>query len=142
MTNDLQRFDHDNFFDLMAKMFSSPMSTDIPDFDNFNHLLKINVEDDKDKYLVTADLPGFDKNDIKLDYNNGILSITAKRNVEKKSDKGNIIRRERTSGSYMRQLRLPDVSDPSKITAKYEQGVLSIDLPKSEKKDNGSITID
>lgn len=36
----------------MAKMFSSPMSTDIPDFDNFNHSLKINVEDDKDKYSV------------------------------------------------------------------------------------------
>ena len=92
MTNDLQRFDHDNFFDLMAKMFSSPMSTDIPDFD---------------------------KNDIKLDYNNGILSISATRDVEKKSNKGNIIRHERTSGSYMRQLRVLDVSDPSKIIAKY-----------------------
>lgn len=89
------------------------------------------VTDEGDAYKLTADLPGFKKEDIQIEAENGILTISAERREETKEEdkKGRYLRRERTYGSYKRSFDLSEVDDDN-ITAKYEDGVLTLELPK------------
>ncbi|MFT8824822.1 MAG: Hsp20/alpha crystallin family protein [Liquorilactobacillus mali] len=100
---------------------------------SFNQALKTDIKETDDAYDVKVDVPGINKDDISLSYDNGILSISAKRDsFEDESDKdGNIITSERSYGSYSRQYRLPNIIK-DQISAKYTDGVLEITLPKSK----------
>lgn len=91
------------------------------------------VTDEGDFFKLTADLPGFKKDDIQIDVEDGILTISAERKEESEEEdkKGRYIRRERTYGSYKRSFDLSEVDDDS-ITAKYEDGVLTLELPKKK----------
>lgn len=91
------------------------------------------VTDEGDFYQLTADLPGFKKEDISIDVEDGMLTIKAERNEEneEKDKKGRYLRRERSYGSYQRSFDLSDVDD-DRITAKYEDGVLTLELPKKQ----------
>lgn len=101
------------------------------------------AETDKD-YLVKIDMPGMDKQDINVNYNDGTLNVSGTRKSFKDtSDKNrNIIHKERSEGSISRSYRLPNVV-ASEIHAKYDNGVLTITLPKETAGDDGnSIKID
>jgi len=89
------------------------------------------LTDEGDSYQLTADLPGFNKEDIHLDINNDVLTISAERHseAEDKDKKGKYIRRERSYGSYKRSISLGDV-DQENIKAKYDNGVLTLTMPK------------
>ncbi|MBQ8062428.1 MAG: Hsp20/alpha crystallin family protein [Clostridia bacterium] len=91
------------------------------------------VTDEGDHYQLTADLPGFKKDDIEINVEDGILTISAERHEESEDTdkKGRYIRRERTYGSYKRSFDLSEVDDDN-ITAKYEDGVLTLSLPKKQ----------
>lgn len=91
----------------------------------------VDIMETPDFYDVKADLPGFEKEDIIVDYQEGLLTIQANRNnvVEDKDEKGNFIKRERSSRSYHRQFMLKDIDD-EKIKAEFKNGVLHLDLPK------------
>ena len=84
-------------------------------------------------YIRESELPGFEKEDIKLDINGSYLVISAEHKTEndKKDDKGNYIRRERSFGSYKRSFDISDV-DTDTISAEYKNGILTIDLPKKK----------
>lgn len=104
------------------------------------------VTDEGDHYQLTADLPGFKKDDIDISVEDGIMTIRAERKeeTEEEDKKGRYIRRERTYGSYKRSFDLADVDDES-ITAKYDDGVLTLTLPKKQApqiESKKSITID
>ena len=110
------------------------------DFDNnfFGDSMPINscrtdIRDDGDKYVMEAELPGFEKEDIKLDINGTQLTIAAEHstNSDEKDEKGNYIRRERTFGSYKRSFDVSDV-DTEAISAEYKNGVLTLELPKKK----------
>ena len=92
---------------------------------------KTDIRDDGDKYVMESELPGFEKEDIKLDINGTYLTISAEHSTtnEKKDDKGNYIRKERSFGSYKRSFDITDV-DENAISAEYKNGILIIDLPK------------
>ncbi|SFH63817.1 Hsp20/alpha crystallin family protein [Pisciglobus halotolerans] len=99
---------------------------------------------EKDKaYTLEADLPGLTKEDIQLDYRNNVLSISAHQETGKdeKDEEGNYIRRERSTRSYSRQFLLRDI-DEENITAKFENGVLTVDLPKKETEEPKTKRID
>lgn len=104
--------------------------TDDADFD-------VDIEETDTAYKVEADLPGLTKEDIKLDYTDNVLSINAHQETEteEKDEKRNYIRRERSSRSYSRQFLIKNV-DEAAISANFENGVLTIDLPKKEKDDS------
>ena len=95
---------------------------------------KTDVTYEGDHYLLEADLPGFDKKDIKLDINGDTLTVQAERHskIEEKDKKDKIVRIERSYGSYSRQFDVSGV-DTDNIKAKYEDGVLKLTLPKKEK---------
>lgn len=84
-------------------------------------------------YILEADLPGFEKGDIKLDVKDDILTIKAERHTEteKKDKDSRSICCERSYGSYSRQFDVSGI-DTDKISAKYENGVLKLTMPKKE----------
>lgn len=95
---------------------------------------RTDISDQGNHYLLESDLPGFAKEDIKLDLNGDTLTVRAERHskVEEKDKKGQYLRCERTYGTYSRQFDVSEI-DTEKITAKYEDGVLKLVLPKKEK---------
>lgn len=95
--------------------------------------MKIDIRDKKNEYLLEAELPGFKKEDIKLDINGDYLVLTAEHNEEKneKDDDGKYICRERSYGSFQRSFNISNV-DVDRIDAEYNDGVLKLVLPKKE----------
>jgi HSP20 family protein len=92
------------------------------------------IEHDKD-FIVKAELPGFKKDDIDLDYRDDTLSIHAVHDLKKemKDDQGKLVRQERTSSDVSRSFYLPNVT-ADQISAKYDGGILAVTLPKSADK--------
>ena len=95
----------------------------------------VDVKEEKDRFLVTADVPGIDPKDIEITMENGVLTIHGERNYETSDeDKESGYRRvERAYGNFYRRLALPDVADADRISAEGKNGVLEISIPKSEK---------
>ncbi len=94
---------------------------------------KTDITDEGDHYLLEADLPGFSKENIKLDLNGDTLTIKAERSskTEEKDKKNKVIRCERSYGSYTRQFDVSGINT-DEIKGKYEDGVLKLTLPKKE----------
>lgn len=95
------------------------------------------IRDSNGKYVITMDLPGLEKSDIKIKLNGNILSVSGKRDksVEKK-DGDKVILRERTSGSFSRSIRLAGKLKQDKVEATYKNGTLTITIPQVEPVDN------
>jgi HSP20 family protein len=94
--------------------------------------MKVDVRENENEYLVEADLPGFKKEDISVDYDDETLTISAKcdETKEEKDEKdANYLRRERVACSTTRSFTVPDI-DAEKISAAMEHGVLKVTLPK------------
>ena len=106
----------------------------IPEFKNFFDDMSIspslNIEENKDSYKITINLPGTDKNSIKIKTSEGRLSIEA--STKKMSDKKgtNFLQKEIYEGSFSRSLVLPKDADAEKLSSEYKDGVLTITLPK------------
>lgn len=100
--------------------------------------MKSDITESDKGYQVTVYLPGVDKDNIDLSYHDGNLSIKAKRDssIDRKDEKGNVLASERSYGQFVRNYYLPNV-DADKISAKSDQGVLTIDLAKDAKKETG-----
>ncbi|EHN58867.1 Hsp20/alpha crystallin family protein [Oenococcus kitaharae] len=98
-----------------------------------NPLMRTDISEDDKAYALQIELPGLDKKDIKIDYANNNLSVsgTLNRDSEQRDKKNHLVASERRSGSYSRSYYLPGV-DESKISAKYEDGILKLVLPKSD----------
>ncbi|BBH27787.1 Hsp20/alpha crystallin family protein [Intestinibaculum porci] len=107
---------------------------DLFDERNSNALLCDVKETDKD-YEMNVSMPGFNKDDIKLDLTNGYLTITAdnKKNDEEKDKKGHLIRQERYHGRMSRSFYVGNGVTEKDVKAKYDNGELHITLPKATK---------
>lgn len=94
---------------------------------------KTDIEDNGSEFVLEADLPGFNKEDIHIDIDDGSLTVSACRKEEKeeKDKKGNYVRRERSYGSFSRSFDITGINADA-ITAKYNDGVLTLTLPKKE----------
>lgn len=94
---------------------------------------KTDVTDEGDRYLLEADLPGFDKKDIHLDISGDTLTVSAERHskIEEKDKKDKVVRVERSYGTYSRSFDISGI-DAGGIKAKYENGVLALTLPKKD----------
>lgn len=96
----------------------------------------------EDAYMITVDLPGANKNDIKISVQDHRLTVSGERREEKKEEKENYLRRERYRGSFLRTFTLPESVREDKIKAGFENGVLEIRVPKSEKTKPKTVQID
>ncbi len=94
-------------------------------------LMPIDLHKDGDLYILNADLPGIDPGSVDVDVDGQVLTIRAERTARSTDVKW--LAHERPSGSFLRQLNLGDGIDTEKISANYDNGVLSIMIPVSEK---------
>ena len=102
----------------------------------------VDIEENDDNFKVTADLPGVNKDDIEVRLDNGVLSITGEKRVDKETGKGTKQHRtERFRGSFSRRFSLPTAIDAEKVNADYKDGVLTLAIPKVETEKPKSIEI-
>ena len=102
---------------------------------NASHEMKTDVKEHEDHYEVDIDLPGFKKDEIQLSLENGYLTVTAAKGVEKdEENKGKLIRQERWAGTLQRSFYVGEVLEETDIGARFENGVLSLNIPKKEEK--------
>lgn len=92
----------------------------------------IDVSDDDNAFHVRAELPGMSKEDVDITLANGLLTIRGEKKQEDEEKGKNFYRQERAFGTFSRTLQIPVDVDESKIEARFENGVLNIDLPKTE----------
>ena len=98
------------------------------------HVMKTDVHEHDDAYEVVIDLPGFKKDELEISLENGYLSVSASKGLDKdeKSKKGKIIRQERYAGSMQRSFYVGENITQEDIKAKFEDGVLKLNIPKKE----------
>ena len=98
---------------------------------NASRLMKTDVKETDEGYEVDVDLPGFNKDEIKLDLNNGYLTICTEKSLNKEN-KGKMLRQERYVGTMQRSFYVGESITEDDIKAKFENGVLSLMIPKKE----------
>lgn len=98
------------------------------------NVMKTDVRETETGYDMFVDLPGFKKEDVKLDLQNGYLTITASRNEDRdeKDDQGRYIRQERYTGSCARSFYVGEELKPQDVKARFQDGVLELSLPKAQ----------
>lgn len=103
----------------------------------------IDLADHGDEFVLTADVPGFEKDDIELRLSDDTMHVTAEREHEETEERDEFyIRSERERRSLSRSVRLPEPVDEDAVEATYQNGVLTVTLPKREPSDVEGQTID
>ncbi len=130
---DLMPFDRhetkrfNNYFnDLERNFFGELPST--------NTMVHTDIIDKGDHYLLRADLPGFAKEEVKVDINGDMLTISAQHSEEKEEKEENFVRRERRYGTFARSFDITGIKGDA-ISGEFNNGVLELDLPKAGKEE-------
>lgn len=109
---------------------------DEPFFTKFDRTLNMltDIKEVDDKYVVDIELPGYAKEDIKVELRDGYLTVNAKKDEKKeeKDEKGNFIRRERSTGTCQRSFYVGDEIKEEDIKASHKDGILNLTIPKKE----------
>ena len=102
---------------------------------NAARMMKTDVRETDEGSELAVDLPGMKKDDITLELQNGYLTISTQKNLENKEEKnGKLLRQERYTGTMQRSFYVGDNLTEEDVQAKYEDGVLTVKLPKKEAK--------
>ena len=139
----------ENLFD---DFFSDPFGMMVPQGrdplygKHAKNLMKTDVRETESTYELDVDLPGFTKDEVNVELKNGYLTIQAAKGLDKdQSDKkGKYIRQERYAGACSRTFYVGEGVEPEDVTAKFENGILQLSIPKAAKKQlpkNTSVTI-
>ena len=129
----------ENLFDDFMNDFRLPA---FPDVDkelygkHAKNLMKTDVKETEKGYEVDMDLPGFKKDEIQMELNDGVLTISAAKGLDKDEEdkKGKYIRKERYAGAMQRSFYVGENLTQEDIKAKYENGILRLSVPKKEAK--------
>ena len=101
----------------------------------------VDIAEDDDHFLIKADVPGVNPEDIEISMENSVLTIKGEREKEKIEEKEGYKRVERSHGSFYRRFTLPETADPEHVTAKSKRGVLHITVGKKETAKPKKITV-
>ena len=119
-----------NDFDLFEDMFRDPFFTS-----NESKVMKTDIKEHKNRYVIDIDLPGYKKEDIKLSVDDGYLTVHASMDSEnEEKEKGKYVRRERYMGSCSRSFYVGDAVKSEDIKASFKNGTLKVEVPKKEDK--------
>lgn len=92
---------------------------------------QVDITEDDREYLIKADLPEMKKDEIKVNVENGVLSVSGERKTEREEKNKKFHRIERSYGTFLRSFTLPDDADGTKVAAEFKEGVLRVHLPKN-----------
>jgi len=127
------------FSNQIPSLFDRLFENDMFDWSNRNYsstnttLPAVNIKEDKDEFEVEMSAPGFEKGDFKIELNNNLLTISSEKKIENETKEGQqFTRREFSYQSFCRSFNLPETVESEKIVAKYENGILSVSIPKKE----------
>ena len=122
--------------DEMNRLFDRFFSRDLMDGEEFLQPSQwspsMDISENKDEFVVSAELPGMNKDDIQVTYVDGSLKIEGERHKEKEDKNVNYHRIERVHGKFCRSFQLPTAIQHNKISAEFKDGILTIRLPKAE----------
>lgn len=125
----------DDFDRAFQSMFS-----DASDLQNFR--INCDVEETKDHFLLTFDMPGMRREDIEASVDGNVLTVSGERKSESREEmESNVLKSERSYGRFQRSFTLPRNVDVSEISANYENGVLELSLPKTQESRGQTIEI-
>ncbi len=119
-------------------MFDNWFDNDLFNWEYNNHeaeatLPAVNIKENADAFKVEMAVPGFDKKDFKINLDHNVLTIASEKKVENEHKNGERYTcREYSYQSFSRSFTLPDAANSDKISAKYENGILNIEIPKRE----------
>lgn len=102
----------------------------------------VDIKEEKDRFVIFADLPGVDPKDIEITMEKGTISIKGERRIDTEEERENYTRVERARGIFYRRFTLPDTADVEKISARSKNGVLEITIPKHERLQPRKITVE
>ena len=114
-----------NFSDLMSDFFGNESYND-----NYKAIPKANISEDKNKYQIELAVPGLDKKNIKVEIDKDILKVHHESSEKKENENDMYSRREFRYNEFTRTFIIPESVDDSKMKAKYENGILMLELPK------------
>lgn len=119
-----------NDFDLIGDMFRDPFFSE-----NESKIMRTDIKEKKDKYLIDIDLPGYEKENIKIELEDGYLTVHANRDTNnEEKEEGKFVRKERYVGSCSRSFYVGDAVEIEDIKASFKNGTLKIEVPKKELK--------
>src|ERR1044071_5654383 len=118
----------------MNRLFNTVFDTQAP---NGGSTLRrwmpaMDLVETEESFVLRADLPGMTEDDVKIEFEDGTLTVSGERKAEHESKNEGYYRVERAFGSFSRSLTLPQGVDPESVTAKFENGVLEVRVPKPE----------
>ncbi len=117
-------------FDLLDDVFGDAFFNE-----RASKLMKTDIKEKEDKYVIDIDLPGYEKEGIELNIQDGYLTVHATVNKdEKDEEKGKFVRKERFSGECTRSFYVGENVTEDEIKAKFRNGTLTIEVPKKEEK--------
>lgn len=93
---------------------------------------RVNIKEDDEQISMIFEVPGMEKDEIKINVKEGVLTLSGERKVELEDKKNGFVRAEFQSGSFKRSFTLPDTVNTEKIQADYKNGLLTVVLPKLE----------
>ena len=127
----------DDFFDDDFSMFPALTGRNPLYGKHAKNLMKTDVRETENTYELDIDLPGFKKDEISIDLKDGYLSISAAKGLDRDQEdkKGKYIRQERYAGACRRSFFVGEGVEPKDVSAKFEDGILKISLPKQVKKE-------
>jgi HSP20 family protein len=114
------------------RMFDTLFNTDMQGEETRAWVPPVDIQENADAYLFHAELPGLTKDDINITLENNVLRLNGERKFEKDAKKENYHRVERTYGNFTRTFTLPTQVDAENVQAAFENGILTITVPKAE----------
>ena len=127
----------DQFFNNEA--LSSPEASSSP---SVSWVPRVDIHEEKDRFVVLADVPGVEPKDIDITAENGVLTVRGERRAEKRETENGYERVERVSGAFLRRFTLPEGANTDSIKAKQTNGVLEVTIPKTPAVQPRRISID
>ena len=123
-----------SIFDEMNRMVRNVFNDDwnLPVYRDSIWNPAVDVKENGKSFILTADIPGLTKKDVKINITNRVLNLNGERKEEKEKEDGKFYYRERHIGSFSRSFQLPETVNEDGIQASFRNGVLSIELPKQE----------
>ncbi|RMG88562.1 MAG: Hsp20/alpha crystallin family protein [Bacteroidetes bacterium] len=118
----------------LSKIFENFFNEDMMNFPTqFNKTVPaVNIRENEDGFSLEVAAPGLNKEDFSIELNDNVLVISSSKNTENEVNEDNYTRREFSYEAFQRAFTLPETVDVTKINAKYENGILVVDLPKKE----------
>jgi HSP20 family protein len=129
----------ENYSPTWSSFFNDFLNRDWYDWNNQNYSLtnttipSVNIKETEDEFEVEMAAPGMAKDDFRIELNNSVLSISSEKESENETKDGkNVTRREFSYQSFSRSFTLPAIVETDRISAKYENGILQVKIPKKE----------